>query len=403
MKTYLNAIEQILGTVLDRASVRDYEFSTGTLTALKDFASGYAKGKISLSDHNPKITCFYPFPEVLSGNFRTYSSNGSLEKHWPAFEELANLVMFCDRFIIHDHLEHYAASAIDGYAEGYRYTGLRNWLIALAEWKPLIMKDSICILPQDLACSGPLQSLWDEGEISGMASGVYYEMYPEAGNFSNGNEAEELLSELTEMEDFLTTLSIPVNRGDKFAPYYNNVESLRLHEATVEASLNIFRQHAFMNGDNRALSKDIIESENMARLKLDAILLPSDYNAADICRLRLEDQDFAAIREEIAISVRKFSENSAFLLNPSREFQAYLDDLQVKLSKKMEKFLKSSSTENNLSKQVTIGFAGMISGNKTGINHTKSMSALRSIFNNLPVKAQLPHSTCHYYISFMDK
>lgn len=403
MKTYLNAVEKILGTALDTDSVQHFDFSAGTLAALKEFASGYAKAKISLPDQNPLITCFYPFPGILLGNFRTYRSNGSLEKHWPAFEELANTVMFCDRFIIHDHLEHYAGSAIDGYAEGYRYDGLRNWLLALADWKPLILEDIICILPQDLACSAPLQSLWDEGELPGLAAKVYYLMYPDAGNFSNGGEAEELLSELTEMEDFLTTLSIPVNRGGKFAPYYNNVDSLRLHEAAVEASLNIFRQHAFMNGDNLSLSKEIIQAGNIARLNLDAVLLPTGYNAADICQLRLEDQDFASTREDIATAVRKFSENSAFLLGPSREFQAYLVDLQVKHKKKTGKFLKSTISGNNTSRQVTIGFAGMISGKKTGIPVTKPLSALRSIFNNLPVRSQLPSSICHYYIAFTDK
>ena len=403
MKTYLDNIEQILGITLDRDSVQHIDFKSETLKALHEFASGYAKEKIILPDLDSMISCFFPLAEILNGNFRTYTSKGTLEGHWPAFEELANLLMLCDRIIIHDHLEHYASSAIDGYVEKYRYDGLRNWLLALADWKPLIMEEIICILPPDLACSGPLQSAWDEGELSGMATGVYFEMYPEAGNFSDGSEAEELWAGLKKMEDFLTTLSIPVNRGGKFAPFYNDPDSLWLHETLVESSLNIFRREAMLHGDHHIISKKYLATDNIARLNLDAVLLSSAYTAGDICRFRLEDKGFAAIREGAGLAVRKFSEHSVFLMNPSGDFQDYLNSLQANLNNKTGKFLRSPAVERDPGKQITLGFSGMTSSVKTGSYYTPAMIALRSLFNNLPVRAQLPDSICHYYLSITDK
>jgi hypothetical protein len=403
MKTYIEAIEKILGTELDRDVAVKYEFSQAVLNELKAFASGYSKEKAILPGHDQQINCYFPLPEILSGDFRTYNSNGSLKGHWPTADELANMVMVTDHFIIHDHLEHYAGSAISGYTEGHRYDGLRNWLTALADWKPLIIKDIICILPQDLVCSGPFQKLQDEGDIQGIAAGIYYEIYPESGNFSNGYEAEELMSGLTEMEDYLTTLSIVVNRDGKFAPYYNYTNGLELHESIADAALKLFRLKAFTSGDDKILSEEIIESGNIARLVLDAFIFPSDITIAEICNLRLKDDVLASLREDIRMSIRKFSGNPAFLRSPGLEFQDHLASLQASYKRQLAKYTSSSARGKHPSKKITVGFAGMVSSKSLQKNFTGPMMSLRTLVNNLPVKAQLPESICHYYLSFTDE
>lgn len=403
MKTYLEAVEHILGTGLDRQSVQKYDFSADTLSALENFAENYSKARDVRPGDDHKITCYLPFPDILSGNFRSYHTSGSLEGHWPDFAELANMLMLCERVIIHDHLAHYASSAITGYVEEYRYDGLRNWLLALADWKPLILKDIICILPQDLRCSGLFQTLWDEGEISGLASEVYYAINQDAGNISSGSEAEELLADFMEIEDYLTSLSIPVDKGGRFAPFFNDLNAFWLHEALIEASFDLFRLKAFLKGDMQSFPKDKNSSGNIARLVLNAPLMFPSYNPPEICRLRLEDQDFNSIREEVKLAVRKFSENSAFLLSPANDFQQYLNSLQNTLNLKIEKFTTPSLSIGTPLKQVTIGFAGMISGKGYVDYLTTPFTALRSILNNLPVKAQLPGSCSYLYLSVKDK
>jgi hypothetical protein len=402
MKTYLSAIEHILGISLDRRSVQGYAFSSGTLQALQNFASDYAKSTLQPEEHLPQLTCFLPFPEILNGNFRTYSVDGSIAGHWPAFDDLANLVMICDRVIIHDHLGPYASSSIRGYAEGFRYTGLKNWLTALADWKPLILEEIICIMPQDLSCNGPFQSLWDEGVLSALALEIYYSLGLVA-DFKSESDAEEFFTKLTEIEDFLTNLSIPGNRGGKFAPFYNNPKSLSFHEEVVNAALNIFRQKAFSEGDDIPLPEEIIKSGNIARLMLDASISSKAFSAADVCRLRLENREFSSVREEVRMAVRKFSENPAFLVKPAIDFQDYLHSLQIHLNKIIAADVKSVVAENIKGKRVSVCFAGMVAGKGTGKELARPDAALRSILNNLPVKAQLPKSICHYYISMTDE
>jgi hypothetical protein len=403
MKNYLSAIEQIMGISLETDLVRNYDFSPATVKGLRDFASGYSKIRISLPEDELKISCFLPFPEVLSGDFRTYHTSGSLSGHWPAFEDLANMLFICDRVIIHDHLEHYAGSAMDGYSADHRYDGLRNWLGALAEWKPLISRDIICIVPQDLALSGPLQSLWEEGTIHSAASEIYYEMYPDAGDFRTGYEAEELLAGFNEIEDLITTLSVPVNRGGKFAHFYNNTEMSGLHENLVNAVISLFRRKAFLAGDSNAFSGGPAKTGNFASFSLDAFLTASELKAADVCRLRLENEDFASVPGSVKNILRKFAENSSFLTNPSEGFQHFLDASSGELNRKLLKSIKSAPKVGQIKKKVIIGFAGMITGLNPEKYLTPEFSVIRSLLNNLPVKAQLPGSLCHYYLAIINK
>lgn len=403
MKNYLSAIEKILGIRLEPGLVRNYAFSTATLKGLRDFASGYAKIRVILPDNELKISCFIPFPEIVSGDFRTYSTDGSLKNHWPAFDELANMLIISDRVIIHDHLEHYAGSAIDGYSVDHRYDGLRNWLLALAEWKPLILSDIICILPQYLALSGPLQSLWEEGTLLNAAADIHYEMYPGSGDIENGCDADDLLSDFREMEDFLTMLSIPFNRGGKYAHFYNNPETSGLHESTVDAAFRLFSRKAVLAGDRAVSPLNLENNGNLAHLRLDAVFSSPGNTVEEVCRFRLGSEETGAVRESIFKIMKKFAENSAFLADTSSGFQGFLDQVKDEIGEKLAGAVKSIPAGKQGRKQITIGFAGMVTGLSPEKYLAPEFLVIRGLLNNLPVKARLPGSICHYYLSLTDK
>jgi hypothetical protein len=400
MNKYLSAIEQILGISLEPGNIRNYDFSPATLAGLRDFSSGYAKISPAIPGNATDTCCFMPFPEILSGDFRTYRNNGALGGHWPAFEELANILLICDRVIIHDHLEHFASSAIAGHTANQRYDGLVNWLTVLAEWKPLIEKDIICILPQGLALSGPLQSLWEEGTIQTVASEIYYAMYPGEGTIRNGYEAEELLEGLTETEDYLTTLSIPFNRGGRTVHFYNNPGSLALHESLANAIFGLLRQKAVLAGASDFLK--IKPGDGcIARLRLDAVLTSPAFTAAEVCSLVSGSEEFAFARETLHKISRSLAANSTYLADPAAGFQELLDKTGVDIDKKLSGFTRPSVT-GKPRKRVTVGFATALSASGPEKYLSPEFSVIRSMMNNLSVRAQLPGSTCHFYFGVTD-
>lgn len=400
MRAYLEGIEKILGIGLDSKAIRAYGFSEPALSELRDFAASYEKNKLRISLPVSGLTCYLPFPDIHTGNFRTYNTKGTLDGHWPSFDELANMVMLCDRVIIHDHLGHYAASALDGYVEKYRYAGIRNWLQALAEWKPLIMDDIICILPQDLACSGPMQELYGEGELATFASDLYYYMYPDCEELNSITVAEERLSEYKDLEDFLMTLSIPVNRSGRYGHFYNHPDSLALHELTVEIILKLILKESILASAKKDIDPDVLKKGRIARINFDAFFSAEDFNTEEICHLRKENADFTALRESLNAAARKFAENSSFLQSPGRDFQQYLDEIRLKQDVVMKGQRNRPAPVKNNRRQISLGFAGITSA--TGNNNflKSPFNGLQNMLNNLPGRGQLPGSTCHYYFAF---
>jgi hypothetical protein len=399
MKAYLETIEKILGTELEAGKAGTIDFDDESLRLLKLFSEAYQERKMVFKDDQPKISCYMPFPEILSGDFRTYSGKGDLQGHWPSFDELANLAVLCDRVILFDHLGHYASSAISGYVKGYRYDGMRNWLKALAEWRELIMEDVICIVPPDLMISGPLQNLWDEGELQDFAGNVYYLLNPDAGDFKDITEADDLLQEMSGVEDYLTTASIPVARNNSNAPYFNNNDDLKLHEAIINAILTLIRKEHVMADKSRKIDLEMIRQGSSARLCLSTFLNQDRYTAGDVFRLRREDPDLAYARGAIRQSIRDFSQDASFLKYPDTRFQPHLDRLEEEIGQRLSKFGKWPEGRGRASKKITLGFAGLILDGSSGKEFSMAANGMKSTLNNLPVQAQLPGSICHYFIS----
>jgi hypothetical protein len=401
MKAYLEAVEKILGIELEVKRIEEFDFKDDILLHLKQFSENYREKKPIFDDAQPRISCYMPFQEILSGDFKTYSSHGELEGHWPSFLELANLAVLCDRVILFDHLAYYASSAISGYVKGHRYDGLRNWLKALAEWKELIREEVICIVPLDLVISGPLQNLWDEGELQDFASDVYYLLNPDAGDFSAVTEAEELLQEMMVVEDYLTLISIPVCRNSYNAHYFNKREDLEQHEAAVRAILSIILKEAVLADKSQRIDLELLKQGTSSRLGICTALHQESYTARDVARMRLEDPDLAYAREAIRQSIRAFSQNASFLNHPATEFQSYLDRLGKEINGRLSKFGKTSASTGQPLKKITFGFAGLKLKDGSGKDLSIAAAGMKSTLNNLPVQAQLPGSICHYFISII--
>jgi hypothetical protein len=399
MRNYLNSIEQIPGITLEPEKIQQYDFSLSILQELKDFAGHYAKANRDLAFRDQGISCFVPYADILSGDFRTYHANGSLLNHWPSFEELAGLLLFCDHVIIHDHLEHYASSALDGYVLGYRYNGIRNWLAALAEWRKLIDAGLIGIMPQDLVLSGPVQSIWDEGTIQDAAAEIYYAIYPEEGMIKNGCEAEDLLAGFSAIEDLISTLSIAGNKGGRYAPYFNDAGSFFLHETFVDAVFSLLRHKAARAGCLDPEKMKTTRGGSIARLEL-SLPLPADFQSAgDLCEILLTNKIVAAMKEQIKLIFKKFSENSSFLLDPPGMFQDYLNGQQMILNNELKSIFPHAQQNPAERKKLYISFAGALVSANPDTFLDPAMSAIRKTLDNMPLKSRLPGSTCHYFVA----
>jgi hypothetical protein len=152
-------------------------------------------------------------------------------------------------------------------------------------------------------------------------------------------------------------------------------------------------------GNLNSITENHFPDGNIAQLCLDAVFTSPDYSPAEVCRFRLENEVFPTTNQILKTAVRKFSESSAFLTDPFTNFQPYLNQVSIGLNDLLAFLKKSTQTQNESAKRLTIGFAGMITGSSTDKYLNPGLAAVRGVFNNLPVKAQLPGSTNHYFIA----
>jgi len=393
MKTYLETIEGILGAELEPERIGAFGFDTVMVKRLKAFAEEYGRKKVVFDDEEPCISCYMAYPELLTGDFRTYEGKGELGGHWPVYEELAGLALLCDRVVLFDHLPHYASTALSGYVRGYRYDGLRNWLMRLAAWRPFIADGSLCVVPQDLAISGPVQELWNEGEMQYFAGEVFYRLHPDAGDFRNGAEGEELLYDMMDLENYLTELSIAVSRNARQAHYFNDPGETLRHEDLVRAVMDQIRAEFLERNPSAEVEKDFFAGQWIARLAVPLDLRADRYTPADLAELKSGHADLAAARKSIRQCIREFSQEATFFEPSGERFQKYL----LKKEKEIAEHLAGFHTGSG--KRFTFGFAGMRLMETGGRKLPMAAAGMKSTFNNLPVKAQLPGSLCHYFIS----
>ena len=401
MKTYLETIERILGIPLTREAINALDIRDDMLITLKVFSGeSYPEREIAFDTSEAEITCFMPFPDIVSGNFRTYHGDGSLSGHWPAFDELANAVMYCDRVVIHDHLGAYASSALDGYTVGYRYNGLRNWLMALADWRELILRDVICILPQHLAYHPEIQKLSREDQLADLAGEIFYRLNPDLDPSEELEELQDLLTDMISVENLITAASIPSATGRYFAPFYNDPGDLLFHQGVIggvilSARLELLRRQEITSWQGAGNLYD-----TLAIIDLPGLDLVSVRTGMGLAQWRFQTDVPTQIRNTIHKTFGLFAGNSSYLQHPSEGFKKEILRTRTEITSITHKYLKPLESFDGKQRHFSFILAGAHADGWGRGNLSTPMGASLKMLHNLPVPGMQPDSFCHYAIAF---
>lgn len=237
MKSYISGIEKILQTELEINEVENFEFNDETLIKLAGFSNNYNPCFDSIPQNN-QLICFASFPELIDFSFNTYKGNGTLEDHWFEDNIMAHLLLFNDRVLLYDHLENYAKSAIDGYTVGHRYDGLKNWLTKLAEWKPFIVQNELCIVPKNLTYSPAVKKIWDDG-LGDISTRILCEFDDVARGEIEDGFINDCLFEINKISYLIASCSIYRDSFNELIPFLKSADQLEYLNTVLKSFLKI--------------------------------------------------------------------------------------------------------------------------------------------------------------------
>jgi len=378
MKTYIKAIENILQAELSEPEIEKYEFTDNVLQALADYSQNYS-GEIKKTEFKDELVCFMSFQEIISCEFNTYPGSGELGMHWPDDNTLANTLLFNDRVLLHDHLTSYASSGITGYTVGYRYHGIRNWLMKLAKWKHFILDGQICVIPKDLAYSPEVKKIWDNG-LTSLAMELISETDKGMADLIAIGYFDECLDVINDICYMIADLSIPGNfTKPAFPALLNNESSIKykkIIDAFIRTSTQEYRGGSEPGQDNK-----------MNEYFTTSINFPSPLNKAllnhlDIIGQQKQSNEIRAIRNNILALLKEISGQQQFSRSYISELKSYINGKEREWSR-----LYSQSNKNNLriSPVIAAAFLPGIKRSYTEENH-QVFQIVFDLLNNTPIK-----------------
>ena len=349
MKEYIDKIESILGISLIKNEIQSYNFTDNKLEELIDFATNYAGNPKKISNTD-SLTCFLSLADISSYNFNVYNAGGSLGDHWPDSIEITNSLLFNDKVLIHDHLEHYAKSSLSGYVIGHRYDGIKNWLTALADWRDLILKDIICIIPQDLSYSPAINEIWED-ELFDFSKILLSDFDRKSAELIDEGYEEDCIIDLNEIAYILASLSISKGESNSVIPFINSGEINALYRNILSSFINIASQQ-YMPG------KEPGKSANTSKEFRSTIELKSNLNyltkdGVDISKIFQLRKNFEDIRSEIKEILNLISSEKIFDQKEHQKVNDYFKAKEIDWNLRLSEI---EIKDGSISKEISLGF-----------------------------------------------
>jgi hypothetical protein len=391
MRKYIEGIEKILGISLKRENILNYDFKQNKLEQLVAFADQQAQASPPVFKESELIS-FMSLPDLLSLNFRSYSG-GDLKGHWPSNRELFNNIMYHDRVILHDHLKHYAQSSISGYIVGQQYKGIVNWLSALADWRELILREIICVLPQNLSYSQSIKEIWDEA-LTEFSSEILCDFDVIALQEINAGYPDECLMEINQVQYLLADLSIPEKITKHSIPYLNETSSVEHYQKAVNSFLNI-AGNEFKVGKQPG-EIDSPNYHNLSKIEL-PLLSGGDFDFEKISDFRIKDKGFGKIRKGI-IGFRQ-----ELLINP----QKIVSETFLQKQNEWSKLISCApGFEISQTPLLRLGFfsrllPGIHAGNRARLN--PAYKIVFDLLNNCNTSSANEDMLLHSYFAFLEE
>lgn len=347
MKGYIEKIEKILGFRLEEKNIMQADFPDILLIELQEYLAGRVPQE-EIQEGN-ELSCFLSLPDILDGSFNSHVSGGDLEKHWPEDQQIANALLFHEKVLIHDHLPHYVASSLDGYAVEYRYHGLRSWLKKLALWRPLILHDKIQVLPKKLSYSPEMKDIWDDGlDQRSMELLCYFDQY--ACDMIESGYEQECIMEINEVMYLLAGLSIEKKPGRRLVPFFAEKEKFALYQKALNAFIELSLDK-YLSGHQPGQNVRKEDALNIPLL-IDLTLNPGPDEIIDLCE-QIQGGLFSEVRMELTGIVELLREHQ----DENEKSRADLTKLIMNRGDQWKDKMIKLSFSNGSAQQIRMQFA----------------------------------------------
>ena len=388
MNQYIEGIQSIMGIYLIFGEIENYPFNKTTLLKLTEFSENY-KEDLLLNRKNNGLTTFLSFPEIISNDFNTYKGTGELPPHWPDDIDLAIAVLLNDKVVLHDHLAHYAKAPLSGYTVGYQYSGIRNWLKALAEWKPLIEENVICIVPKKLSYSDEVKEIWGY-ELSGLSKEILCNHDSEVFYMIDNKYDSEYIYDINRISYVLAALSISRNNNKTWIPYFNDEEEFEHYQNVLNSFLDIAETKFHFGkqpGTVAQKTKRFYKKVNFTYPFNPSLLINKNL----IKQLR-NSSNSSRIRNDLKNICHLFSNTDDL----STERITAINQI---MEEKKRQWNKLYTNSNSNSKQIVLEFnAQILPGIKSKNHQQKVYKTIFDLYDNILVEKRNPDLLLHFYL-----